>query len=69
MSKLQKQITPIYLQYQIKKIGLSQRDVAKHFNVSDGAVSGAINNDPLLSALRIKIIQFLNNYRRQKKAS
>lgn len=59
--RLRKDISPIDLQYEIKRRNLTQRYFAKRFNVTDGAISGAINNDPLLKNLRFKIIQDLNS--------
>lgn len=61
MPKIKKNIIPIDLQYEIKRLKLNQRKISQHFNVTDGAVSGAINNDPLLKNLRIRIIQYLNS--------
>ncbi len=61
MPKIKNNISPIDLQYEIKRRNLTQRFFAKRFNVTDGAISGAINNDPLLKNLRFKIIQDLNS--------
>jgi hypothetical protein len=63
------QISPIDLQYEIKKLGLSQRVISKKFKVTDGAISGAINNDPLLSVLRVKIIRLINQKKKSLKAA
>lgn len=63
--KIKNDVSPIDLQYEIKRRRLNQRYFAKHFNVTDGAISGAINNDPLLKSLRIRIIQHLNSLKNQ----
>lgn len=65
MPKIKNNISPIDLQYEIKRRNLTQRYFAKRFNVTDGAISGAINNDPLLKNLRFKIIQDLNSLQNQ----
>lgn len=62
-------IKPIDLQYEIKKLGLTQRAISKKIKVTDGAVSGAINNDKLLSALRKKIIDYINQKKKKLKAA
>lgn len=66
MLRIKKDIAPIDLQYQIKRLSLTQRKLAKHFAVTDGAISGAINNDPLLKSLRIRLIQYLNSLQENK---
>ena len=65
ISPITDDISPLDLQYEIKKRGLSQRDIAEKFGKSDAAISCAINNDPLLASLRKRIIKLLNS--RKKK--
>ena len=66
MPRIKNDILPLDLQYQIKKKNLNQRALTKVFNVSDGAISGAINNNPELKNLRKRLIQYLNSIRSNK---
>lgn len=62
-------ISPLDLQFKIRKLGLTQRDIAQMFNKTDGAISGAINGDPLLVSLRKKIIVLIKDMEQNAKAS
>lgn len=62
-------ISPLDLQYQIKRRGWNQRRIAKNLKVTEGAISGAINNDPLLKNLRIRILHLLNSTQTSKSKS
>lgn len=65
MTELNQNIAPLDLQYEIKKLLGTQKKCAKHFKVTEGAISGAINNDPLLKSLRIRIIEYLNTLKKR----
>ncbi|MCU7501334.1 MAG: MarR family transcriptional regulator [Ignavibacteria bacterium] len=58
---IQRKISPAKLQFKIKAAGLTQQDLAAEFNVSKGAISRAVNNDPKLQTLRQQIINRLES--------
>lgn len=66
MPRIKENILPLDLQYQVKRLLGTQRKCAAYFNVTEGAVSAAINNDPLLKSLRKKIIDRLNHLETKK---
>lgn len=47
------------IQYHLKTVNLTQEDLAKHFEVTRGAISRAINGDADLRTLRLKIILYI----------
>jgi hypothetical protein len=66
MPRLRNNILPIDLQYEVKRLNLTQRRLASRLKVTEGAISGAINNDPLLKKLRERLIQHLNSLQTKK---
>ncbi len=61
MATIRKDISPIDLQIELKRKNLKQRELKKRLKVSDGAISRAIQNDPALKSLRLKIIRHLSS--------
>lgn len=61
MATTRKDISPIDLQIELKRKNLKQRELKKRFKVSDGAISRAIQNDPALKSLRLKIVGYLSS--------
>lgn len=58
--------TPNLLNFQIKEVGLTRPELADQFDVSQVAISRAINNDTSLKTLRKKIIDLVNSKKKNQ---
>lgn len=61
MSNVTDKMDKIDIQHIIKRKGLTQRIIANHFDVTEGAVTHALDKNPMVSSLRKKIINYINN--------
>lgn len=59
-------ISPLDLRIEIKKLGYTHRKLARVFKVTEGAVTQAIDKDPLVKNLRKRLIQYLNSIQSNK---
>ena len=68
MPLLKKEVSSVDLQIELKRKNIKQRELKQKFNVTDGAISRAIQNDPALKSLRKRIIQYLNSLQSKRAA-
>jgi hypothetical protein len=59
-------ISPLDLRIEIKKLRLTHRKLSKVLNVTEGAITQAIDKDPLVKNLRARLIQYLNSIQSNK---
>ena len=60
--KVTEKMDKIDIQYVIKRKGLTQKFIAEHFEVTEGAITQAFDNVTCVRSLRKKIINYINNY-------
>lgn len=65
-AEISNSISPLELRIAIKRIGVTHRKLARDLNVTEGAITQAIDNDPLVKVLRIRLIQHLNSLQENK---